>query len=64
MFDDSIMPFGEHKGKKFKDVPDSYLLYLHNQSIEGSRKLFGELKEYIKENIDAIKSNVKYDNYN
>ena len=61
MFDDSIMPFGEHKGKKFKDVPDSYLLYLYESSKEvGGRKLFGELKEYINDNLDAIKSNVKY----
>lgn len=61
MFEESIMPFGEYKGRKFKDVPDSYLLFLYEKSREeGGRKLFGELKEYINDNIDAIKSNVKY----
>lgn len=29
--DDSIMPFGEHKGKKLRDVPDNYLFWWFNE---------------------------------
>ena len=57
MFDNSIMPFGTYKGKMFKDVPDEYLLYLWNN--QENKKLFGELKEYIKDNLDTIEYNCR-----
>jgi len=48
--DDSIMPFGMHSGKKMKDVPDSYLLWLyHEKSINDSR-----VKQYIEDNLDNL----------
>ena len=55
MDDESLMPFGRHKGSKLKDVPDDYLLFLHQAGINPK---YYELEEYIKENLDAIKANV------
>jgi uncharacterized protein (DUF3820 family) len=54
LIDDSLMEFGEHKGKKLAEVPDSYLLGLYE-----SGKCFGPIKVYIGENIDAIRANVE-----
>lgn len=52
--DDTIMEFGMHKNKKLCDVPDSYFLFLYNEG-----KLYGKLKAYVLENLDAIKENCK-----
>lgn len=57
MTDESSMPFGKFKGKKMANVPASYLLWLH-ENVE----LRGGLKEYIKENLDVIKTEVKNSN--
>lgn len=46
--DDDIMPFGKFKGKKMKDVPASYLLYIY-RTIEP-----GTVKNYIRNNIDVL----------
>ena len=56
MDDNSAMPFGKHKGKKMIDVPADYLLWLHDQG-----ELFGDLKGYIDENIEALRLEVKND---
>lgn len=50
MTDKSIMPFGQHKGKQLDQIPDEYLLWLYENN-----KCYGELKEYIKDNLDVIK---------
>lgn len=52
--DETIMPFGKYQGKKLGDVPDYYLLWLHT---EGTKNVL--LKEYLDENIEAIKANIK-----
>lgn len=31
VFDDNIITFGKHKGKKWEDVPEDYLVWLSNQ---------------------------------
>lgn len=54
--DDSEMPFGKYKGQRLADVPDSYLLWLYERGIGN-----GPLKQYIEENLDAIKENAKRD---
>lgn len=54
MTDDSTMPFGVHYGEKLANVPPDYLLWLYEND-----KCFGELKTYIKENLDVIKSEIK-----
>ena len=46
--DASIMPFGIHKGKALANVPNDYLLFLHD------RDKMGALKPYITDNYDAI----------
>jgi uncharacterized protein (DUF3820 family) len=47
MDDNSIIPFGVHKGKKLANVPSHYLIWLHKEN-----KCFGELKKYIEDNMD------------
>ena len=54
---DYIIKFGKYKGKKLKDIPDSYLLFLWGD--EG-KELYENtpLKKYIRDNLDAIKANI------
>jgi len=49
MDDNSLMPFGKFKGVKLANVPAWYLLWLYNEN-----KCNGDLKEYIKENLDVL----------
>lgn len=48
--DASLMPFGKYKGQELINVPASYLLWAYDQ--EWCR---GPIKEYIKDNLDALK---------
>jgi uncharacterized protein (DUF3820 family) len=54
MDDDSLMPWGKHKGKTMAQVPDEYLLWLYENVT-----VTGPVKRYVTDNIDAIKANVK-----
>ena len=47
--DDSLMPWGIHKGKKMINVPAKYLLYMYNEN-----KCDKIVKQYIEENMDAL----------
>lgn len=53
MDDNSLMPFGEHKGLKMIYVPAPYLLWLLGQG-----KCYGELKDYLEENKKALELEV------
>ena len=55
MTDESIMPFGKHKGEKLANVPPSYLLWLFDEG-----KCYGELREYIVDNMESIKAEREY----
>ena len=57
MTDESLMPFGKHKGEKLANVPSEYLLWL----LENGN-IYGELKVYIKDNLDVIKADIGYKN--
>lgn len=54
MTDESIMPFGKYKGEKMANVPADYLLWLYQNS-----NVFGDLKAYITDNLDVIKSEIE-----
>ncbi len=54
MDDKSPMPFGKHKGEALEDVPASYLIWLYD-----NEKCHGKLKEYIKDNLDVLYSELK-----
>lgn len=61
MDQNSIMPFGAHKGKPMKDIPPHYLQLLHSQ-IQQKSKLHWTLTDkllnkYINENINKANSN-------
>jgi uncharacterized protein (DUF3820 family) len=53
--DESIMPWGIHKGKKLANVPAAYLLYLYDEK----KVIWGEVFNYIKDNLDVLKAQVK-----
>lgn len=57
MTDESIMPFGKYKGEKMANIPASYLLWLYENS-----KVYGEVKEYIKNNLVTIKQEIEFEN--
>lgn len=53
--DDTIMPFGKHKGEALQDVPDDYFLYLYDNAMISDSKLL----RYVEHNLDAIKKNCR-----
>jgi len=55
MNDDSLMPFGKYKGEKMANIPPDYLIWLYENS-----KIYGEVKEYIKDNFDVLKAEIEY----
>lgn len=52
--DDSLMPFGQYRGRQMADVPAEYLFWLYD-----SGKCFGAVKSYIIDNLEVIKSQMK-----
>jgi uncharacterized protein (DUF3820 family) len=52
--DNSLMPYGIHKGKKMVDIPAKYLLWLYDNN-----KCNMDVKFYIEDNIDALKKETK-----
>lgn len=54
MTDVSLMPFGKFKGEKMANVPAEYLIWLFKND-----KCYGELKNYIKDNLDVLNEELK-----
>jgi hypothetical protein len=52
--DQSLMPFGQHKGEKLANVPARYLLY-----IADNFQLHDNLKKYIADNRKVLEAEVK-----
>lgn len=52
--DNDLMPWGIHQGTKMANVPADYLLYLYREG-----KCDRPVKEYIIDNLDALKAEVK-----
>lgn len=54
--DQSIMPYGMHKGKKMIDVPDSYLQYHYDQQLAGKMNRYDakRVEQYCIENAAAL----------
>lgn len=48
--DQSIINFGQYKGRKLVNVPGTYLLWVY-ENVEGH----GLLKKYIKDNLEILK---------
>lgn len=52
--DESLMPFGKHKGTKMANVPASYLLWMYEQECVSM-----EIHNYVKDNLDVLKQEIK-----
>lgn len=50
--DESIMPFGKHKGKTMAEVPASYLFYLWTNGMEHDTQ--SDVANYIRSNLDVL----------
>lgn len=57
MNDESIMPFGKYKGEKMANVPPDYLLWIYDNG-----KCYGEVRKYIADNLEVLKSEIEYKN--
>lgn len=57
MTDNSLMPYGKHKGQKMANVPPDYLIWLfeNNKCTPGVAK-------YIAENLDVLKAEIELKN--
>jgi len=55
--DSDLMPIGMHKGKKLGNVPAEHLLHLWEYC-----NIYGDLKDYIEENLDVIKQQIAFEN--
>lgn len=56
MTDESLMPWGKHKGEKMANIPPSYLLWLLDNN-----KCGGEVKKYIEENKETLVKEIAYE---
>lgn len=59
--DESIMPFGKHKGEKMANVPASYLLWIYDEwTLPNPRFCFvnQEVKAYIEDNLDVLRKEI------
>ena len=52
--DNSLMPFGKHKGTKMANVPASYLIWIYENN-----KCSIEVIKYVRENLDVLKEESK-----
>lgn len=52
--DESLMPFGKHKGEKLANVPPDYLIWLYDNN-----KCFDDLRKYIESNMDVLKAEIE-----
>lgn len=57
--EDYVVDFGKHKGKKIKDIPAGWFLYLYRQDI-----LFGMLKDWVKANKGELERRKKKEEEN
>jgi len=62
MDDESLMPFGKHKGIKMANVPADYLIWLYDESGCLKYNRFSDLKKYITDNMDVLKSEIALKN--
>lgn len=52
--DESLMPWGAHKGKEMQEVPAAYLIWCYDNG-----KCSNDVKEYIEDNMDVLNMEIK-----
>ena len=61
--DESVMPFGKHKGKKMANVPAQYLLWIWENTNRGINNAFYRINrnvfDYIEQNLKDLKIEAK-----
>ena len=59
MTDTDRMPFGKHKNEKMANVPASYLLWIRHTMFNNQLVKDNPLSEYIEENLETFKEEIK-----
>jgi len=52
--DNSLMPWGKHKGDKMANIPAYYLIWLYD-----SGKCYSDVLRYIQDNLDDLRQEVE-----
>jgi hypothetical protein len=52
--DESLMPYGTHKGTAMANVPAAYLIWMYDNN-----KLIPPLKRYVKDNMEVLRQELK-----
>lgn len=55
--DDSLMPFGKHRGEKLSEVPAQYLLWIWDNGIYADPAI--GMHHYIKEAFSALETEAR-----
>lgn len=56
--DNDLMPFGKHKGKKMKDVPADYLIWIY-ENLDWLAARYPRVDGYIHYNWNILELEVK-----
>jgi hypothetical protein len=60
--DSTIMGWGKYKGQKLANIPASYFIWLwYEWGLEHSGERHSWLREYVKDNLNAFRAEVKRD---
>ena len=60
--DETLMPWGKHKGTALANVPASYLKWIWDEEVKSKGSFLKKspsLKAYIEDNLDVINKEIK-----
>jgi hypothetical protein len=57
--DQTIMPWGKHRGVKLANIPADYLIWLYENSEIKTQHHNLWLADYIRKNLDVLKAEIK-----
>lgn len=57
--DETLMPWGKHKGEKLANIPAAYLIWLYENAGITTQYWNKGLADYIRKNLDVLKAEAK-----
>lgn len=63
MNDNTVMWFGQHKGKELANVPASWMMWWYNENPNPVYSNHKKLREYIQANIQSISTEAVFKSY-